>query len=177
MVEKAEKAESIDKVSAVQPKAEKVEYIPVSVDVHPDFKGKKVASPKRCAKKALRFDCMLAVPTSDEQAQALYKCSMNDIIEAGVRNLGYSERVCKNLIDAALEDGTDMNSAAFLARIGKEFREDLISEKTRTTSTSSVKSKAAELDALYAQYGLDRKVNSLADLQAAIVAQATGKKK
>ena len=164
-------------MTEVTEKATKVEYVPISVDVHPTFKGKKVASPKRCPQKGIRFDCMIGVPTNDTEAQELYKVNMPDIIEAGVRNLGYSEKVVRNILEEALKAGTDLNSKTFQDRIAKEFREDLVSEKTRTTSTSSVKSKAAELDSLYAQYGLDRKVNTLADLQAAIVAQATGKKK
>ena len=152
----------------------KVEYIPIVIDVHPDFKGKKTASPKRCPEKGLRFDCLIGIPTNDVEAQALYKVNMADINEAGARNYGYGENVTKNLIAEALKNGTDMNSKAFQDRLSKEFRENLVAERTRATTSASVKSKAAELDALYAQYGLDRKVNSLADLQAAIVAQATG---
>jgi hypothetical protein len=162
-------------------KAVKIDYIPITVDVHPTFKGKKVASPKRCISKALRFDCMLGVPTNDEQAQALYKCNMQDIIDAGVRNMGYSERVCKNTIDEAVKAETNMYGEAFLTNLAKEFREDLVSDKARSSGTSSVKSKAAELDSLYALYGLDRKVNSFDELTQAItkkaIETATGKKK
>lgn len=158
--------------STVEKAEAKIEYIPIIVEVHPDFQGKKVASPKRCKAKSIRFDCMLGVPTTEEQAQAMYKCSLADIFEAGVRNLGYSEKVCKNIIDEAVKAGTDMNTKAFSTSLGKEFREDLVSDKTRSSGTASVKSKALELDTLYAQYGLDRKVNSIADLQGAIVAQA-----
>lgn len=148
-----------------------IDYVPIQVDIHPNFKGRKVVSAKRVPEQAIRLDCLIGVPTNDEEAKELYNCSMADIIAAGVINLGYKERATKRLI----ERENDVTTASFAAKLAKDFREALIAPP-KHRSTDSSRAKALELDRMYADYGLDRKIHTMADLEKAIIAKLTKSK-
>ena len=149
-------------------KKEKVEYRVIACDVHPDFDGEKIISPKYAKTVSLRIDCSLGVPKTDEEAKELYNCNLTELVRAGCKNKSYGENVTKNLISEAFAQGSSLESPEFLDKLSAEFRATLTTEKTRGTGTS-VKAKAsaqeAELKAIYTEYGLTYGKDSLADLQ------------
>jgi hypothetical protein len=167
-----------------------VEYTPIVVEVHPEHTGAKVASVKRCKDNATSFECMLAIPSNDADAQALYACDMNEIIKAGVRQMGYGDHVWESrktkdgkklgLKEQALKDGEDMFGKSFLNKLAKAMREDMARPKVREASGGGIKAKAAkqeaELREIYSQHGLVYGQHTIADLQAAMMKKLSGKK-
>jgi hypothetical protein len=175
---------------------EKNEYIPFNIDCYPEFTGKKVASSKRCKANSTSFECLLAVPENDEQAQELYKMSINEIVQAGVKQLGYGERfwddtkkkdkdtkqviVIPGMKTKAIASNEDMFSDAFAEKVRTAFREHLARPKERVAGSGGIKAKLAsqeqELRTIYAEHGLIYGEHSIGDLQKAMVKKASGKK-
>lgn len=165
-------------------KVEKKEYIPVEVIVHKNFDGKLVTASKRYPKTGVVFNCMIGIPRNEEEAQAMYRSSMQEIFERGIIQIGYSESVWSKspkdkrtgIKEIAEDNNTDVNTQEFQEALAIALEKNLASEKTRESGTNTNKTKIAEMQRAYAEYGLDYKTATIKDLEKAIVAKLTGKK-
>ena len=119
-------------------------------------------------KQPLRFDVALPLPTTDEDAQALYGVSLASLVEAGVMKISYDRDTnIGNEITSAIKSGIDFAEIEDVDKYAATFQEEISTPKEKTVSQAKEnKKKASELDALMAKYG----VTSAAELASLIQA-------
>ena len=124
---------------------DKKELISIAVTAYPGFTGERVSASKGYGPRGSathKFEFSIPVPSTNEEANEFYGCTLQDLVTAGCRQKTYSTNNVDNFISEQFEAGTapdEVDTEKFAA----ELVDDLKSIKRERTGVMKEAKKVA----------------------------------
>lgn len=120
--------EAIETTEEGQEKAKPTTYEAIGVQLVEDPPNGEVVRDIRVKGTDKKFSVRLAIPTTDEEAQEWYACSIEDLLKKGVVQKSYdSDNAVRNFLDE--KTAADEDPADYVEEFAAEFAEALAAEK------------------------------------------------